>query len=82
MAGAEAIREAKSQQQGGTVPVIAVIPEQATISGKDAASLVESGADGVALHLDRMVQTAASFSGRTDREALNPVSLERKYNQA
>ena len=72
-ATSEAIREAKSSQQGGSVPVIAVVPEQASVSREEAASLVEAGPDGIALPLERMQQTAASFSGRTDREALSPV---------
>ena len=75
-ATSEAIRKAKSSQQGGSVPVIAVVPEHAAVSQKEAASLVEAGPDGIALPLERMHQTAASFSGRTDREALHPVRAE------
>lgn len=72
-ATADAIRRAKSQQQGGTVPVIATLPDQAFLSREEAATLAEAGADGIAVPLGRMDQTAASFSGRTDREAQNPV---------
>ncbi len=68
------MRQARSQQQGGSVPVIAAVPEEAGISREEAASLAGAGADGIAVPLDRLNQTAASFSGRTDKEALNPVS--------
>lgn len=74
MADGNAIKQARSQQQGGSVPVIAAVPEHAGISREEAASLAEAGVDGLAVPLDRLNQTAASFSGRTDKEALNPVS--------
>ena len=80
-ATSEAIREAKSSQQGGSVPVIAVVPEQASVSQEEAASLVEAGPDGIALPLERMQQAAASFSGRTDREALNPVRASQQSSR-
>ena len=73
LATSEAIRQAKGQQQGGSVPVIAVLPGQTDISREEANSLVEAGPDGVALPLGRIGQTAASFSGRSDSEALSPV---------
>ena len=75
LASAEAIRQAKSRQQGGTVPVIAVVPQQGLGSEEEAASVAAADADGIAVPLDCLAQTAASFSGRTDREAHNPVSL-------
>ena len=59
------------------MPVIAVVPEEASVSREEAASLVEAGPDGIALPLGRMHQSAASFSGRTDREALHPVRHHR-----
>ena len=74
VAGTDAIRQAKSQQQGGTVPVIAVVPPEGLASEAEAASVAAADADGLAVPLDRLQQTAASFSGRTDREAQNPVS--------
>ena len=75
VASTDAIRAAKSQQQGGTVPVIAVVPPEGLASEAEAASVAEADADGIAVPLDRLQQTAASFSGRTDREAQNPVSI-------
>ena len=74
VASTDAIRQAKSQQQGGTVPVIAVVPQEGLASEQEAASVAAADADGIAVPLDRLQQTAASFSGRTDREAQNPVS--------
>ena len=74
VASTDAIRQAKSQQQGGTVPVIAVVPPEGLASEAEAASVAAADADGLAVPLDRLQQTAASFSGRTDREAQNPVS--------
>lgn len=73
MADSNAIKQARSQQEGGSVPIIAAVPKQAGISREEAAALVEAGVDGLAVPLDRLNQTAASFSGRTDKEALNPV---------
>ncbi|CAL8469427.1 g8968 [Coccomyxa elongata] len=72
VAEAATIREAKTQQ-GGNVPVIAALSKQDSVSNEDALSLVEAGADGVALYHDRLNQTAASFSGRTASEASHPV---------
>ncbi|BDA44834.1 probable transmembrane GTPase FZO-like, chloroplastic [Coccomyxa sp. Obi] len=72
VAEAATIREAKTQQ-GGNVPVIAALSKQEPVSNEDALSLVEAGADGVALYHDRLNQTAASFSGRTASEASHPV---------
>lgn len=74
MADGNAIKQARSQQQGGSVPIIAAVPEQAGISREEAAALAKAGVDGLAVPLDRLNQTAASFSGRTDKEAVNPVS--------
>lgn len=73
VAEAGTIREAKTQQ-GGNVPVIAALSKQEPVSNEDALSLVEAGADGIALYHDRLNQTAASFSGRTASEASHPVS--------
>ena len=73
VAEAAIIREAKLQQ-GGNVPVIAALSKQEPVSHEDALSLVEAGADGIALYHDRLNQTAASFSGRTASEASHPVS--------
>jgi hypothetical protein len=66
------IKDARAQQ-GGSIPVIAALSSEEVLSQSDAQELVEAGSDGVALHYDRLKQAAASFSGRTDSEALHPV---------
>lgn len=67
------IREA-TEQQGGTIPVIAEVSREGSLSEADTRGLLEAGSDGVALYYERLDQTAASFSGRSDSEASHPVS--------
>ena len=77
-ATADVIREARAQQ-GGRVPVLAALPGGDQLTPESAAACVEGGADGVALHYDRLHQAAACFSGRTLEASASMVGGPRPH---